>query len=117
MSDARDQVYSFINRRGEEMTRYGPPVPYGRTVEPGSDDDLYLHGLLNRVEDDRAHAEAEKLRALAEKMLKSSMTRVEPLMVMHAADVYLNAASTIDPYEMRDGRLVRKSDGEPVIVV
>jgi hypothetical protein len=54
MSAARDLVYAFINKQIEK----------GEPVEPGSDGDLYLHGLLNRVEDDRVHREAEKLRSL-----------------------------------------------------
>jgi hypothetical protein len=120
MSDARDQVYSFVNLLAKLSRQAVSRNPQNDAaylaIEGGSDEDLRLHGLLNWVEDDRAHAEAEKLRAQAEKMLKPSMAGADLLMAMHAADVYLNAARTIDPYEMRNGQTVRKSDGRTVTV-
>lgn len=102
MSAARDLVYSFVNRIAPGS--FGD----GRTaVEGGSDEDLYLHGLLNRVEDDRAHAEAELIRGVVanDKVYRPKWQRG-----------MLEAADLIDPYKELDGQLVRKSDGKPVVI-
>lgn len=66
--------------------------------------------LLDQIEDDRAHHEAEKLRETAAGMVFNLLDPFSPQKegwVRHIAD-------EIDPYEMRDGQLVRKSDGKPV---
>lgn len=109
MSDARSRVYAFVNRRGEEMARYGPPAPYQKMIEADSDDDLHLHGLLNQVEDDRAHAEAVKLREKVASWGLPATPRAQD-----TARAWRTVADEIDPYEERDGQLVRKSDGQPV---
>lgn len=60
--------------------------------------------LLDKIEDERAHREAEKLRETAKKLRSNAPDRTGLLV----------AALRIDPYEMRDGQLVRKSDGKAV---
>lgn len=112
MTDARSQVYSFVNKRGDQMARYGPAAPYQKMIEPGTDDDLFLHGLLNQVEDDRAHAEAERLRKKADGMPRYT----PPKGGTTGRAVTLALADEMDPYEERDGQLVRKSDGRPVVL-
>jgi len=107
---ARQAIYSRVNKLGDDMARYGPPAPYHQMIEAGSDEDLYLSGLLDRVEDDRAHAEAEKLRKAADEFAKNSSDLVARAM----AAATRGAALKIDPYEERDGHLVRKSDGKPI---
>mgnify|MGYP001606216440 CR=1 FL=1 len=72
---------------------------------PGDEDDL-----IGQVEDDRAHAEAEKLREFAAEMVFNLLDPFGPQKegwVRHIAD-------RIDPYEMRGTHLVRKSDGKPI---
>jgi hypothetical protein len=64
--------------------------------------------LLDQVEDDRAHTEAEKLRNEAAIYDEEGERNV-------AAGLY-RAADMVDPYEMRDGQLVRKSDGKAVVL-
>lgn len=112
MSQARDLIYSFVNKLGDKMAKHGPEKPWGSMIEAGSGDDDYLHGLLNWVEDDRAHREAEKLRQRADGFKDSASDLVAGAM---AAAMKL-AADEIDPYEERDGQLVRKSDGKPVML-
>lgn len=68
------------------------------------DDCRDVKRLLDQVEDDRVHAEAEKLRA------EIKLLGMGPL----SAVAFTQAADLVDPYEMRDGQLVRKSDGKPV---
>lgn len=97
MSDARDQVYYFVNGQ----------VNREEKVIGGTDEDLFLHGLLNRVEDDRAHREAEKIR---------KAVKEDPAYRPKGHAAMLEVAESIDPYEMRDGALYRKSDGSPVII-
>lgn len=72
---------------------------------PGGEQCDALDGVLAQVEDDRAHAEAEKLRAAVS---KDAAHRPK----WQAA--VLEAADMVDPYEMRDGQPVRKADGKPV---
>lgn len=109
MSTSRDLVYSFADDLVLKAMKEG--LPYlERPVEPGSDNDDRLHYLLNWVEDDRAHREAEKLRKRAEGFKDSASDLVAGAM---AASMRL-AADEIDPYEKRDGELYRKSDGSPV---
>lgn len=66
--------------------------------------------LIGHVEDDRAHAEAERLRQ------RAKATRIDLLNPFSPYQEQLihELANLIDPYEMRDGQLVRKSDGKPV---
>lgn len=119
MTTARDLIYAFVNKRGDDMARFGPPTPYRKMIEAGSDDDLYLHGLLNKVEDDRAHADAEKLSALGhayKEAAKSEQAAGLQALGLFAGQSLIDAAKEMDPYEMRDGKLVRKSDGKPVII-
>jgi hypothetical protein len=97
MSYARDQIHAW-----------------GDCEDGGSDECVRLHDLLNQVEDDRAHAEAEKLREKAKRVESSSMMHVDPVVAVHTAGVLRTAAESVDPYEERDGQLVRKSDGKPV---
>lgn len=106
MSMARDLVYSFAEKLARDAQKYG--IPYNcRPIEPGSHDDDYLSGLLNNVEDDRVHAEAEKIRA---EVAESTAYRPRA----HAA--MLEVANEMDPYHVVDGKLVRKSDGRPIIL-
>lgn len=116
MSYARDLVYSFINTTAKMSRQAVSPNPQDhaayRAIEGGSGEDTYLHGLLNQVEDDRVHREAGKLRKRAEGFADSASDLVAGAM---AAAMRL-AADEIDPYEERDGQLVRKSDGKSVII-
>lgn len=111
MSSVHDLIYAFVNRRGDDMARYGPPRPYQQMIEADSDDDLYLRGLLNRVEEDAVHAAAQKLRKRGEEMKAESGNQG---VGMAMAATLIIEALAMDPYEMRDGELVRKSDGKPV---
>lgn len=80
---------------------------------PAGDED----GLIDQVEDNRAHREAEKLYVEAEKHKRSAEAASGPEIIdghMAAWSRLTRAGQMIDPYEMRDGQLVRKSDGEPV---
>ena len=108
MTDARSQVYSFINRRGDDMARYGSPAPYQKMIEADSDAALFLHGLLNRVEDARVHAEAVKLLDMHMDVLLKHGPEVAQGLAL--------AIVAIDPYAEHDGQLVRKSDGTPVVL-
>lgn len=106
MSSVRDLIYAFVNRRGDDMARYGPPRPYQQMIEADSDDDLYLRGLLNRVEEDAVHAAAQKLLDMhADVLLKHGPAVAQGL---------AKAIATIDPYVVRDEQLVHKADGKPV---
>ncbi len=67
--------------------------------------------LLDQVEDDRVHAEALKLLKRGEE-LKAGVGNQSIGMAM-AATLIVEAVA-MDPYEERDGQLVRKSDGKPV---
>jgi hypothetical protein len=115
MNFARDLVYDFVNKVGDDMARYGPPAPYHKAVEAGTDNDDRLHYLLNWVGDDRAHAEAEKLRRKADELEAANAFVVRPDQTMTPSDVVRVSADEIDPYHRVDGRLVRKSDGSPVV--
>lgn len=64
--------------------------------------------LLDQIEEERAHAEAEKLRKYAEEY---DDWGERPF----TAGLF-QAVEQVDPYEMRDGQLVHKSDGKPVII-
>lgn len=97
MSSARSEIHGWGECEGSES-------PECRKVDE----------LLNRVEDDRAHAEAEKLRRQADEAEKSLLASADPALVFRTTDTIRTAANMIDPYEMRDGQLVRKSDGQPV---
>lgn len=106
MSIARAQVYAFAERLARNADEHG--IPYnGRPIEPGSQDDDRLRDLLDRVEDDRAHREAEKLRKEADELHQT-----EPGFV-HALRV---GADMIDPYTQTDAGLVRKSDGKTILL-
>lgn len=108
MSMSRDLVYSFAEELAKKAAKDG--IPYnGRPIEPGSEDDDRLHGLLNTVEDDRVHAEAHKQRKRADEILENAGMDRRTAELM--AGVMKAAAMGMDPYEVRDGQLVRKSDG------
>lgn len=116
MTRARDQVYNFVNR----MASFAMQNPNGldyrtyQSVEAGSQcyEDLELRSLLSQVEDDRAHREAKRLRQRAE---VTTIDLLNPCS-LHDAKLIMGIADLIDPYEMRDGQLVRKSDGQPVTI-
>jgi hypothetical protein len=80
---------------------------------PANDQCLQLYGLLNRVEDDRAHAEAQKLIKRGEELKAGTWTQG---VGMAMAAMLIVEAIAMDPYEMRDGQLVRKADGQPVVL-
>jgi hypothetical protein len=105
VSYARDQVYAIAKDHA-----------VGEEIEPGSIDDDRLHEALNQVEDDRAHAEAEKLRNEAKLHEHDAVDTKgrERDAYLRTAGVLVYAAGLVDPYEERDGQLVRKSDGKPV---
>lgn len=114
MSESRDRVYTFVNRTArlarQAISRNPQEHRFYSAVTGGSDEDVYLHNLLNDVEDDRAHAEAVKLRQRGTELTRSGPgTLGQP---MGAALIVESFA--MDPYEERDGVLVRKSDGKPV---
>lgn len=104
MSFARDLIYSFVNKRGDEMARFGPPEPYHKMIEGGTDDDLYLHGLLNQAEDERLHDEAQKLYDMHDEILLAHGPQV--------AQGFAKAAILMDPYTVKDGQLVHKVTGQ-----
>lgn len=113
MSFARDLIYSFVNKRGDEMARFGPPELYHKMIEAGTDDDDYLHGLLNQVEDDRAHAEADRIRKEANETADAWSSEVQRGNAERSSGAMHYVADMIDPYEKRDdGQLYRKSDGK-----
>lgn len=116
MSHARDQIYSFVNRMAQFAMHNPNGLDYSsyQAVKAGSGcyEDLELRSLLDQVADDRAHAEAERLRKKADEFAASSSDLVARAMAATAR----GAAIMIDPYEERDGQLVRRSDGKPVII-
>lgn len=67
---------------------------------------------LSRIEDDRAHREAVRLRQRAE---ATHLDLLNPYS-LHEERLVRGLAVLVDPYELRDGQLVRKSDGKPVIL-
>lgn len=80
---------------------------------PAGDED----GLIDQVEDDRAHTEAEKLFALGhayKEAAKSERTAGAKALAIFSGQALIEAAKEMDPYEVRDGQFVRKSDGKPV---
>lgn len=93
MSLARDRLFQYV----ESLKR----LTFGEGRR--------LFGLLNQVEDDRAHAEAVKLREKVESWGFPATPRAED-----TARAWRTVADEIDPYEEKDGVLVRKSDGKPV---
>lgn len=78
--------------------------------EPVSDECDRIRELLDQVEDDRAHAEAEKLRVKAKTVRLDLLDPFSP----YREQLIREQADEIDPYEKRDGQLVRKSDGRAV---
>lgn len=78
-----------------------------------SEECAVLDARLDQVEDDRVHREAEKLRKRGEE-LKAAARNQGVGMAMAAA--LLVESIEMDPYEERDGQLVRKSDGRPVVL-
>lgn len=100
MTYARSMVYAIVGLHASDP------------IEACSVDDDRLHEALNQVEDDRAHREAEKLRERANRFADSGSDLVADAM----AGATRAAADSVDPYEWRDGQLVRKSDGKPVII-
>lgn len=111
MSHARDLIYVFVNRLGSKAAKEGLPRNQ-HMIEAASLDDDYLSGLLNWVEDDRAHKEAVGLRRRADELADKANNIASESMV----DAYRLAANEMDPYKERDGRLFRKSDDKPVIL-
>lgn len=113
MTMARDQVYYLINlvarKARQDIATYPDDHKHYTAVEGGSTVDDRLHELLNKVEEDRLHAEAQKLYDQHDKVL-----------LTHGPDVaggYAKAAIAIDPYlRDKDGNYTRKSDGERVFV-
>lgn len=77
--------------------------------EPGTEECDRIRDLLVQVEEDRVHVEADKIRRRAEEILRSAGDDRRTAELM--AGVTMAAAMGMDPYELRDGELVRKSDG------
>jgi hypothetical protein len=111
MTTTRDLVYVFINNVAKDVAKNGL-IRLQLPVEAGSVEDDYLHGLLNKVEDDRVHYEANELRARAEEL----SAKADNLAAESMVDAYRLAANDMDPYEKRDGKLYRKSDGKEVLI-
>lgn len=104
MKPSRQKIHDrFCGTHGR--CRFGPlhKTPISRACR---ELDALLDENNERVEDDRAHAEAEKLRLKAATYEDEGERSV-------AAGMY-QAADDIDPYEMRGDQPVRKSDGSPV---
>lgn len=84
----------------------GACIGIGGTASPVCED---FDSLLCRIEDDRAHAEAQKLYDMHDEVL-----------LAHGPDVaggFAKAAIAIDPYTRdKDGQYYRKSDGKPVAI-
>ena len=99
MTYARNLIFAFTNSRAAHAERF----------DAGSAQDDYLHGLLNQVENDALHRRAEGFRSL--KGDCTDETRCPPCVVRHGL------ADAMDPY-FRDphGRLIRKADGQIVIL-
>lgn len=64
----------------------------------------YVAGLLNQIEDDRAHAEAEKMRAHITEVIREHG-------IGYTDNGWYGAADLADPYQLVDGRWIRKLDG------
>lgn len=77
---------------------------------PAGDED----DLIGQVEDDRAHAEAERIREEAKATADSWTSEANRSQAERSSGAMYYVADLVDPYEMRDGQLVRKSDGKPV---
>lgn len=109
MTYARDLALAMVNRHAEA----------GSPIKPYSNEHLYLESLLNQVENDRAHAEAKRLRArsasfekdIAAMEFSARKAGIVQMMVIMVQDAYL-----IDPYVEIEGQLYRKSDGKPVTI-
>lgn len=93
MTTARQELLDFIARTGWDGA-------------------AMVEVALQEAADNRAHAEAEKLRARARDLSASATGLVADAM----SGATMAAATSIDPYAMRDGQLVRKADGKPVIL-
>jgi hypothetical protein len=68
--------------------------------------------LLDEVEDDRAHKEANRLREKAAEIHEGAVDKHGEVygLMRFAAKSLFEAADEIDPYEVRDGLIVRKRD-------
>lgn len=69
--------------------------------------------LLAKVEDERVHAEAEKLRQRGEEL--KIQTGNHGIGMAMAATLLVEAVA-MDPYEVRGEKLVRKSNGTTVMI-
>lgn len=97
---ARNELYEYINQLIED----------GHTIMPGSYAALKIGELLDRIEDNRVHVEAQLLHIKAK---TARLDLLDPLS-LYQRRLIKEQADKIDPYEMCDGHLVRKSDGKPV---
>lgn len=117
MNYYRSLVYSFINKTAREARQEISRIPkdhqHYQAVEGGSDEDLYLHGLLNGVEEERVHVEAGKLRKRGEELKARGLSNSpgERSLAMSMGAALIVEAIAMDPYEERDGQVFRKSDG------
>lgn len=73
-----------------------------------------LSAALDQVEDDHAHRQAELLRQRAKLIADPEFNSGSAWQRERESKLVLGLAALIDPYEERDGTLVRKSDGKPV---
>ena len=74
-----------------------------------------LDDLLDWVEDDRAHAEAEKLREQGEEMRRNGKPHGMTTMEFVNGGALITAARAMDPYELRDGWWVHKTSGRVMV--
>lgn len=79
---------------------------------PAGDED----GLIDQVEDDRAHCEAERIREEARQTADAWTSEVSRSQAERSSGAMYYVADMIDPYEIRNGQLVRKFDGTQVIM-
>jgi hypothetical protein len=94
-SFARDQIHDWGDCEGFESAEC-------RRVDD----------LLDEVEDDRAHKEANRLREKAAEIHEGAVDKHGEVygLMRFAAKSHFEAADEIDPYEVRDGLIVRKRD-------
>jgi hypothetical protein len=104
---ARSEIFSVL--KGHSLITL--PMEEGNL-----DQDLYVAALLDRIENDRAHAEAQKLLQRGEEMRANGRPDGTATIGYVIGGALVVEALAMDPYETRDGQLVRKSDGKPVTI-
>lgn len=86
----------------------------GHVCAGGNEVCAQMTELLDALEDERAHCEAVRIREEAEQTADAWTSEVNCAQAERSSGAMHYAASMIDPYELRDDRLVHKADGSPV---